>query len=143
MLLGKNKSERLTVWIWLLTHCDKDGVVTFGRKQIAKDTGLSEQQVYRILKVFRQKPNNQVMYEANSVYTTITILKWGEYQRKVNNQVNNQVNNKRTISEQQANTNKEVKNKRIKEDVKDINITDGGSKEKVRELIRSFKLKEI
>jgi hypothetical protein len=115
MFTGKNKVNRMIVWIWLLTHCDKDGVVTFGRKQISSQTGLSEQAIYRVLVSLRQNPNNNVSYKANSEYTTITILKWHEYQRKANNQPNNEVNNNRTTSEQQPNTNKEVKNKRIKE----------------------------
>ena len=92
-LQGKNKPNRVLVWIWLLTHCNENGVVTFGRYKIAQDTGLSDSQVRRVLATFRDEAANQklgsdsqlsndVSYEAAKHFTTITLKNWAKYQRR-------------------------------------------------------------
>ena len=108
---SKNKSNMILIWIWLLTH-SKNGVVTFGRNQIANDTGLSSSSVWRGIQGVLAKMPDEVNYEANKVFSTITILKWGEYQ----DNPNKKASNKRATSEQQANTNKN-KEERIRKKI--------------------------
>jgi hypothetical protein len=81
-----------------------------GRKQIAADVGLSEQQVWRVIDNFRKNPNSDMNIKANNQFTEISISNWHKYQRKPNNKPNNEVNNEPKTSEQQPNTNKEIKN---------------------------------
>lgn len=98
----KNLPNLFIVWIWLLTHANEDGVVTFGRNQISQDTGIHPSSVERVVAHFRSKMSHEVKYEANKLYSTITILNWSKYQ----SQPNNEAKYKRSISEVQPNTNK-------------------------------------
>jgi hypothetical protein len=94
----------LTVWVWLLTHCNQNGVVTCGRKQIAGECGVGESNVYRILKSFEVsyfENEPLVNSQTNNRFSVITILKYKELQRKANNEMNNNV----TTIEQQSNNN--------------------------------------
>lgn len=109
----KNKDKMFLVWIWLLTHANENGEVTFGRKQIADETGLKESSVWRAIRNIKGKMKVEVNIETNKQFTKIHIINWLEYQRKANKETDNN----RTSSEQQPNTNKETKNKRIKEDI--------------------------
>lgn len=104
----RNKPNVILVWIWLLTYADDRGKVTFGRKQISKDTGIGESSVYRAIQHIATKMSDEVNIKANNTFSEILILNYAKYQRKPNNKVNNN----RTTSEQQPNTNKEIKNKR-------------------------------
>ena len=60
------------------------------------------------------KNEHQIEQQTTSQNRLITIVSWNEYQ-KSEQPFEQQVNNKRTTSEQQMNTNKNIKNKRIKE----------------------------
>lgn len=112
----------LTVWVWLLTHCNQNGVVTCGRKQIAGECGVGESNVYRILKSFESsyfENEPLVNSQTNNRFSVITILKYKELQRKANNEMNNNV----TTIEQQSNNNITlIKNKeeRIKNSITNV-----------------------
>lgn len=102
--------KAIVVWVWLLTHCNGDGVVTCGRQQIAEACGINESCVYRVLKNFSLKylENEPILnIKSNNRFSVIRILKWSELQRKSNSRLNNE----RTTSEQRVNTNKEERRK--------------------------------
>lgn len=58
----------------------KRGQLVVGRKKLAKQTGLSEQQVRLCLT--RLKTTNEITIKATNKYSVITIVKWEEYQSK-------------------------------------------------------------
>lgn len=115
-------SDYFSVWIYLLlnaTHSEYDvmfkneritlkaGQLITGRKVIAKKFNIDENKVQRILKNLEKQ--HQIEQQTSTKNRLISIVNWSEYQieRHSNKQ---QVNNKRTTSEQQLNTNKNVKN---------------------------------
>jgi len=79
------------------------------RKSLSDETGINESKVERILKCFE----NEQQIEQQNLYTSrlISILNYNNYQKgeQANEQ---QVNSKRTASEQQVNTNNNVKNEK-------------------------------
>lgn len=107
------------LWMWLLKEAAwkehdiemggkritlKPGQFPTGRKQIARETGISESKVYRILKAFESE--HQIEQQSNSCGSVITIVNWDYYQ--TGKQKNEQrVNSDRTATEQQANTTEE------------------------------------
>jgi len=105
-------ADHLAVWVYMLmkaNHSSKDvwfgkeritvnrGQFITGRKVIAKDLGVNESKVYRIIKLL--KSEHQIEQRVSNTSSLITILNYSEYQ-----QVNNKVNNDRTTSEQRVNT---------------------------------------
>ena len=115
-------SDYLSVWIYLLvnaTHKEipalfkgqkitlKQGQLITGRKSISSKLKISESKIYRIINDF--KSEHQIEQQTSNKNSLITIINWNRYQ---NNEQQNetQMNNKRTTSEQQVNTNKNVKN---------------------------------
>ena len=125
--------DHLAVWIYLLleaTHADikrdfngriitlNPGQLITGRKTIAKQFDISETKVQRILKAFEN--GQQIEQQTTGRGRLITIINWSKYQ--VSEQQNEQqVNNKRTTSEQQVNTNKNIRNKECK-NVRSIDV---------------------
>lgn len=120
-------AEHLAIWIFLLTEARympedslfggkkitlQPGQLTTGRKQIADKIRVTESKVQRVLKLFESE--QLIEQQTSSRNRLISIVNWNVYQsdEQPNKQ---QVNNNRTTSEQQVNTPKEVKNKRIKE----------------------------
>lgn len=129
-------SDYFTVWIYLLlsaTHVEHDilfkneritlkpGQLITGRKIIADKFKIDENKVQRILKNLEKQ--HQIEQQTSSQNRLITIINWNEYQMRQQNE--QQVNNKRTTTEQQVNTNKNVKN--IKND-KNVITTVSGSR---------------
>ena len=123
-------SDHLAVWIYLLlnaTHKDMDvlfknkritlksGQLITGRKSIAKKLDISESKVHRVLKMLEIE--QQIEQQTSNKNRLIAIVGWNEYQ-SCEQQIEQQVNNNRTTSEQQVNTNKNVKND--KNDKKEI-----------------------
>ena len=123
------KPDYFRVWIYLLTHANhrentfiwnegkitvKSGELITGRKEISKKTGVNESKVYRILKYLENE--QQIKQQQTNKYTLVKILKWKDYQQE-EQQNEQQVNNKRTTSEQQVNTNKNVKNEKNEENI--------------------------
>ncbi len=126
----RNRSNIFVVWFWLLCHCSDKGVVTCGRDQIAKATGIHPSSVKRVLEYIRDHMP-EVTYKATKVYTEITICNWEKYQRKATNEVTH----KRPISDLQVTTNKEerIKKKEVKNNT--IQIADGNL---VNDIIKLF-----
>lgn len=116
-------SEKVHLWVHLLLkanhsgyeemlggkpiHCNP-GQFTTGRKQLARETGICESKVERILSYF-EKTEQQIEQQKTSSNRLITVLRWDEYQ-ETEQQIEQQVNNDRTTSEQQVNTLQECKN---------------------------------
>ena len=124
-------SDHLAVWTYLLlnaTHAEypalfkgqkimlQPGQLLTGRKSIADKLKISESKVTRILNSF--KSEQQIEQQTSNKNRLISILNWDLYQIS-EQQIETQVNNNRTTSEQQVNTNKNVKN--IKNDKNGIN----------------------
>ena len=114
-------SDHLAVWVWLLTHAthrERDvlfegkritlsaGELVCGRKMIAKETGVSESKVYRILKTF--KIEQQIEQRTDRQKSVISIVRWNENQQS-EQQSEQRLNNDRTTTEQRLNTKKERK----------------------------------
>lgn len=129
-------SDYLAVWIYLLlntTHKEYDvlfkgeritlkkGQLLTGRKSISEKLKIDENKVQRILKTLENE--HQIEQQSSNKNRLITIVSWDKYQQD-EQQDEQQVNNNRTTSEQQVNTNKNVKN--IKND-KNIITTIGDS----------------
>ena len=120
-IIGKD-SDYLSVWIYLLlnaTHKEipalfkgkritlKQGQLITGRKSMSDKLKISESKIYRIINEF--KSEQQIEQQTSNKNSLITILNWDRYQQ--NEQQNEtQMNNKWTTTEQQVNTNKNVKN---------------------------------
>lgn len=124
-------AEHLSVWIYLLlnaTHKEyavvfagkkiilKGGQLITGRKSISSKLKINESKVQRILKTFEIE--QQIEQQTSTKNRIVSILKWSNYQES-EQQKEQQVNNKRTTTEQQLNTNKNVNNVIMKECKKD------------------------
>ena len=129
-------TDHLAVWIYLLLNAShnehpalfkgekiilKPGQLITGRKTIALALHIDESKVERILKSL--KSEQQIEQQTTNKNRLISITNWEFYQQS-EQQIEQQVNNKRTTSEQQVNTNKNIKND--KNERKDIrqNILD-------------------
>lgn len=115
-------SEKVHLWIHLLISANwtekeeilggkpyicKPGQFTTGRKQLSKETGISESKIERLLTYF-EKIEQQIEQQKTNTNRLISICNWCKYQ--TNEQPNKQrSNNDRTTTEQQVNTPKEYK----------------------------------
>lgn len=126
-------SDHIAVWTYLLlnaTHKEypalfsgkkillQPGQLITGRKTIADKFKISESKVQRILKSFEIE--QQIEQQTSNKKRLISILSWSDYQDS-EQQDEQQLNNKRTTTEQQVNTNKNVKN--LENDKNLINIS--------------------
>ena len=115
-------SDYLALWIYLLlntTHKEYDvlfkgervtlkrGQLLTGRKSISEKLKIDENKVQRILKSLENE--HQIEQQKSNKNRLITIVSWDKYQQD-EQQNEQQLNNKRTTTEQQVNTNKNVKN---------------------------------
>lgn len=128
-------ADHFTIWGFLLlkaTHAKIDfmfagkrialmpGQLITGRKTIADKFNISESKVQRVLKTFEIE--QMIEQQTSNKNRLITVKNWCEYQSS--EQQNEQpVNNKRTTTEQQLNTNKNVKND--KNERNNIYVPDG------------------
>lgn len=143
----------LKVWIWCLlkaTHKEYEqliglqkitllqGQFIFGRKKAAEELNLPESTVWRLMKVLADKNNPSLEIETHTKYSIVNIINWSGYQLEKDEKTdtcessnNNgsedtagqQVNNKWTTSEQQMDTNKNVKNvKNVKNNIYSDNL---------------------
>ena len=136
-LLTKD-SDYMAIWVYLLlnaTHAQitamfkgeiitlKEGQLITGRKSISKKLNINETKVQRVLK--RLENEQQIEQQTSNRKRLVTVVNFKTYQQS-EQQSEQQVNNKRTTSEQQVNTNKNVKNvKNVKErDFGDIAYSD-------------------
>jgi DnaD/phage-associated family protein len=92
------KGERVTL---------KRGQLLTGRKSISEKLKIDENKVQRILKSLENE--HQIEQQKSNKNRLITIVSWDKYQQD-EQQNEQQLNNKRTTTEQQVNTNKNVKN---------------------------------
>ncbi len=115
-------TEHMAVWMYLLlnaTHREypvlfggkkimlQPGQLITGRQSISEKLRISESKVQRILKSFEIE--QQIEQQTGNKNRVVSILSWHEYQES-EQQNEQQLNNKRTTTEQQLNTNKNVKN---------------------------------
>ena len=122
-----NDPDWMSVWIYILTQATHDplestfkgknimlqpGQFRTGRKKIARDTGVEESKVNRLLK--RYESEQQIEQQKSNKGTIITIKNWNDYQHN-EHQDKQQMNIKRTSTEHQMNTIQEGENERIKE----------------------------
>jgi hypothetical protein len=123
-------SDHLAVWIYLLCHATPKPYKTYFKGKVielqpgqlitSRNSILSSfkirverSKVERILKSLENE--HQIEQQTSNKNRLITILNWDSYQTS-EPQAEQQVSNKRATSEQQVSTNREYKNKRIKED---------------------------
>jgi len=126
-------SDHLAVWMYILLHAThkeypvvfagekislQPGQLITGRKSISDKFNISESKVQRILKTFEIE--HQIEQQSSNKNRLVTVLSWVDYQ-SIEQQDELPVNNKRTTTEQQVNTNKNVnkgnKVKKVKEEV--------------------------
>lgn len=115
-------ADHLAVWMYLLlnaTHAEypalfkgqkitlQPGQLITGRKSIAVKLMISESKVTRILNAFENE--HQIEQQTSNKNRLVSIVNWDLYQ-SIEQQIELQMNNNRTTSEQQVNTNKNVKN---------------------------------
>jgi len=119
--------DHMVVWLWLLSNAEhgktkadngtidtppekmpsvmlhgkrvylKRGQGTCGRKLLAKELGLNESKVYRILKLLENE--QQIEQQTDRQKTLYTIKNWAKYQDSDEQQNEQRVNNERTTSE--------------------------------------------
>ena len=105
----------------------KEGQFLTGRKQLAKETGIKETTVERILKYLEN--GHQIEQQKTNKFRIITILNWKSYQ-----DTDSKVDNKRTTDGQQTDTNNNDKNEN-----NDKNQSPSGDGGEVNSLISLFK----
>jgi len=103
---GRNRANKIVVWLWMLSHANEEGITKFGRNQVAKDTGLSPDKVYRIVKFWSLKAHKETHIKPHKEFTEILILNWHEYQDKPHNKPHSKPTGNRTSTAQQPHTNK-------------------------------------
>lgn len=110
MLLKANHDDNFFIWNGKKVTCKRGQFLT-SRKSLAKESGIQESKIERILKCF--KSDQQI--EQQNMYTNrlITIKNYDKYQQ-VEQQNERQMNSKRTASEQQVNTNNNENNENKK-----------------------------
>ena len=125
--------ETMALWIHILLRANYEdkrwhgimiprGSLVTGRKELAKNTGLSEQQVRTSLN--RLISTNEITISSTNKFSIVTICKYDDYQMVENgiNQEDNQDSNQRATSNQptinqQITTIAEYKNTRHKESI--------------------------
>jgi len=102
----------LKLWIYLLTNAQqfketkfkgitvKRGQLIVGRKMLAKELNMSEQQIRSCIK--RLKSTNEITTESTNQFTLISIVKYDNFQTNLTdiNQQINQVPNQRITNDQ-------------------------------------------
>ena len=119
------KADYLSVWVHLLLMASHEetsfiwnnkkqilrkGQLLTGRKKLSKQTGVTESQIYKILKYLEME--QQIEQQKTTKFTVITIKNWGRYQDK-----NNKSNNRVTTTQQQSNTYNNVNNVNKQENI--------------------------
>lgn len=93
------------------------GSFVTGRKQLAEELGISEQSIRTSIN--RLKSTNEITTKSTNKFTIITIVNYGEYQKK-KEELTNEITNTSTFNQpttnQQLTTIEEYKNNRILED---------------------------
>lgn len=71
----------VAVWLWLITHCNEEGIVTCGRQQIARDTGVKPATVRYWTTRFLQQNYQLATLQTTNKFTQFRICNWHEYQK--------------------------------------------------------------
>lgn len=126
-------SEVLKLWIWILCNVAyndhdvvylgkvihvKSGQIVTGRKKISQQIRMTENRVYRALKILKDLGNINV--DSNNKFSVITIINWSKYQGEIYKlnigitATQQQTNSKLTANQQQnhseSTTNKQLAN---------------------------------
>jgi DNA-binding transcriptional regulator YhcF (GntR family) len=111
LLLATHKECKMIFGKELITL--KPGQLITSRKSLQMQTGVNESKIERVLTCL--KTEHQIEQQSSSISRLITILNWSKFQdyEQANEQHSNSI---RTASEQRVNTNKNVKNVRMKEE---------------------------
>ena len=143
-------SDHLAVWIYLIlnaTHDEypalfkgekitlKPGQLITGRKAISNVLGISESKIFRIINCF--KSEHQIEQQTSNKNSLISIVNWDLYQ-STEQQIESKMNSNRTASEQQVNTNKNVKNVKNVKKVKECKKIIYSDSPELNEAILSF-----
>ncbi len=120
------QNERLLkVWVWCLVKAAHKevsvfvglqkvdlmpGQFVFGRKAAAEELNIPESTVWKYINVLKR--NSMVDIKSNNKFSVVTVENWGKYQA-FDNECDSVRVDKRTTTEQQRNTNKNVKNNNI------------------------------
>lgn len=94
------------------------GACVIGRKQLAEDLGMTEQNVRTALE--HLKSTNEITITSTNKFSVATIVKWADYQccgDSSTNKSTNELTFNQPTTNQQLTTPKEYKNIRIKEDI--------------------------
>lgn len=134
-----NKPEYVALWVHMLmlaNHTDKKAVLggkvftlkpgefATSRKSLSRLVGISESKVQRYLNVLEIE--QQIEQQGHTKFRIISILNWDKYQNN-EQQIEQQVNSKRTASEQQVNTAKELKNNKNEKHYKKTDSVPNGT----------------
>ena len=120
----------LKLWIYLLTNAQQfketrfkglviqRGQVIVGRKKLAKELKMSEQQIRSCIN--RLKSTNEITTKSTNKYTLITIVKYDKFQTNLTdiNQQSNQVLNQRVTNKQPTNNQQTTTSNRDKREIK-------------------------
>jgi DNA-binding transcriptional regulator GbsR (MarR family) len=122
-LLRANWSDKTIIWNGQSLVVERGSFIT-GRRQIALETGLSEQNVRYALRTLHTfgmvKPSNE---KSTSKFTYLTVCNYNDYQHledEGNQQSNQQVTSNQPASNQQVTTDKNNNNNNTKETNKNL-----------------------
>jgi hypothetical protein len=122
LLLSANHEESEFMWNGKILKIKRGQFIT-GRLKLAKETGINQHKVDRILNLF--KSEQQIEQQTTSKYRLITVINYDRYQQ-YEQQIEQQVSNKCATSEQQVSTNnkykKEKKDKKEKKEKKSFEL---------------------
>jgi len=105
-LLKANHNETKIIWNSKEEILEKGCFIT-GRKAIASDTGQNESSIYKRLKILEKL--NMISIKSNNKYSVVKVLNYCIYQGEEKDK-EQPSNNQVTTTEQQSNTNKNIKN---------------------------------
>jgi hypothetical protein len=101
LLLTANHQQKEFMWNNKIIHI-KEGQILTGRKELSKQTGISETTIENILKMLENE--HQIGQQKTTKFRIITIINWKEYQK-----LDTKTDNGRTTNGQQTDTNKNDK----------------------------------
>jgi len=137
--LLKGNPYALSVWVWLLTHCDTNGIVTCGRHQIAKETGVKAETVRYWTTRFLQQNYQLTTIKTTNKFSTFQICNWQQYQKKTTNTTTPTLQQ----NYQPTTTNKQVNNKEKEEERESLYTHLKITKEEYNHLKELFPLKDV
>lgn len=133
LLLKANHKDNKMLWNGgILTI--KEGSFITGRKVLAEETGIKESTIEDILTYLEKQ--QQIQQQKTNKYRLITIVNWENHQH-----TDKKSNNKATTKQQQADTNKNEKNEKEKNSLKEGKPIPEDIKKSIKEIISKKKLR--